>query len=141
MQEVHIDKPSDSWRFKTAPAGEISEFHDKARSAHEEAGKEGRDGARGLKSRPQDSEYETSRDGRADIGLHALQVDIELAADVVDEWDPQQAQQHHDAGRNSSKIYKLFLGSLRPELLIKIESDECGSRVENRTHRAHDRRQ
>src|SRR5260370_4152421 len=105
VQEVHIDKPSDSWRFKTAPAGAISEFHDKARSAHDEAGKERRDGARSVKSGPQDSEYKTSRDERADIGLHTLQVDIELAADVVDEWDPQQAQQHHDAGRNSSKIY------------------------------------
>src|SRR2546430_4154054 len=95
-------------------------------------------GAGAVKTWPQDSKDETGRDWRTDIGLDTLQVDVELAADVVNEGHPQQAQQNHHACCHAAKIHELTLGGLRTELLVKIKGDERGSRVEHRTHRAHD---
>ncbi len=124
-----------------ASAGAIGDFQNESRGAQDEAGKKRRNGARSVHAGPQNSQDKTSGDRRTDIGLHALQIDVELTADVMDKRDPQQAQHHHHSRGHPAKIYELLLGSLRPELLVKIEGDERGSRIENGTHRTHDRRQ
>src|SRR5258708_31366457 len=109
-----------------AAAGAISDFQNESRSAHDKAGKERGNRTRSIKTRPQDSQDEASGDWRADIGLHTLQVNVELAADVMDERNPQQTEQHHDASGNSPEIYELFFRSLRAKLLVEIESDQRG---------------
>src|SRR5690242_14594294 len=81
-------RPAGSWGLKAAAAGTIGELHDEARGAHDEARQQRGDGTGAVKARPQNSENETRRDWRADISLDALQIDVELAADVVDEGHP-----------------------------------------------------
>src|SRR2546430_15404911 len=119
MQEVHVDEPAGSRGFKAAAGGTIGELHYESRSAHNEARQQRSDGPGAVKARPQDSKDETGGDWRADVGLEALQIDVELAADVVNERNPKQSEQNHNASRHAPEIYQILLRGLRTELLVK----------------------
>ena len=70
MQEVHFYKPKhDSAELSAARRHELRDKTD--RTQHESRQQRG-ERARAIQSRPQDTQDETHRDGRADVGLHAL---------------------------------------------------------------------
>ncbi len=91
--------------------------------------------------RPQDSQDEAGRNGRADVSLHALQIDVELAADQMDERHPRESEHHHHSGHHAAEADQLALSRIRLDLLIEVESDQGRSRIEHRTHRSHQCRQ
>src|SRR5579864_6236 len=138
VQKVHVHEPVHRGVLKLDAGSAFGNFQDKTRGAKNETRKERGDGARSVEPRPQDSENEASGDGRADVGLDALQVDVELAADVVDEGDPEEAEQHHDSGGDAPEIDELALGGLRTDFLVKVERDQSGSGIEDGAHGAHD---
>src|SRR6266849_474705 len=140
VQEVHIDDPAGGGRFEMAAAGTIGKLEDEPRGSHHKASQKGRDRPQSIQARPQDSEDKAGSDGRADISLDALEVNVEFAADAVNERNPQQTQQHHEAGRDAAEIDELPLGGLGADLLVEIQSYQGRSRVEHRAHRAHHRR-
>src|SRR5277367_879790 len=119
----------------------IRQFEDKARRTQHETGQKRRDCPSTIQPWPQNSQNKAGGNWWADVGLHALQINVELAADVMNKRNPKQSKQHHEAGGNASKINKLLLGSHGANLFVKIQRHECGRRVENRTHCAHDRRE
>src|SRR5260370_16455478 len=116
MQEIQIDEPAGRVRFKMPEAGATGKYHDEARGAHDEANKKRRNGARSVKPGPQDSQDEAGRDWRANISLHALQIDVKLAADLVDERHPQQAQPNHHSRRPSAHIHNTLSCTLPADL-------------------------
>src|SRR5205814_10362322 len=44
----------------------------------------------------EDTEQEAGGNRRGDVGLHALQIDVELGRDVLHEWDPDQPKENQD---------------------------------------------
>src|SRR5262249_39452276 len=82
-------------------------------------------------------EDKADSDGRTDIALYALEIDVQLRAELADEGDPEQAEDDHDAGGDAAKRNELKLGGLRPELFVEVESDHGRGRIEDRAHRAH----
>src|ERR1700730_6236188 len=71
------------------------------------------------------------------MSVHALQVDVELAADQVNERHPGQSQHHHHTGHDSPEADQLPLGRIRFDFLVEIESDQGRSGVEHGTHGTH----
>src|SRR5260370_42332911 len=123
MQEVHVDQPADRRRLEVAAAGAVGELKNEACRAQYKTGQERGDGAGAVKPGPEDSENKARGDRRTDISLNALQVDVELAADVSNERNPEQAEENHDTGGEAAEIDKLLLGGLRSNHLIKNQHD------------------
>src|ERR1700676_920070 len=121
-----------------APTGAISKLKNEARRAQYKAGQERADGACAVEARPEDAKNKARGDRRADIGLNALQVNVKLAADVSDERNPEQAEEHHDACGDAAEIDELLLGRLGTNLFVEVESDERGRGIEDRAHGTHD---
>ena len=94
-----------------------------------------------VQPRPQNSQDEAGRNGRADVSLHALQINVELAADQVDERHPGEPSTTITPVITRPKPTSWLLGRVRLDLLIEVERDQGGSRIEHRTHRSHQRRQ
>src|SRR5271157_4444226 len=120
MQKVHVDDPANDGRLEVSARRAIRKFENETRRTHHKASHQRGNRARAVQSRPQDSEHETRGDWRADISLDALQINVELAADVVDERNPEQAKQHHETCGDAAEINELALGSLRTNLFIEI---------------------
>src|SRR6266478_24788 len=126
MQEVHVDQPADRGRLEVAAAGAVGELKNEACRAQYKTGQERGDGAGAVKPGPEDSENKARGDRRTDVGLNALQINVELAADVPDERNPKEAEENHHAGGDAAEIDKLLFGGLRANLLIEIEGDQRG---------------
>src|SRR6185369_14449444 len=94
-----------------------------------------------VQPRPQNSQDEAGRNGRADVPLHTLQVNIELAADQVNERDPGQTEHNHHAGHHPAETDQLPFARVGLDLFIEVERDQGRSRIEDRTHRPHQCRQ
>src|SRR6266478_525683 len=137
MQEVHIDQPADRRGLEVAAACPIGELENETCRAQHKAGQEGCDGARAVKPGPKDSENKARGDRRTDIGLNALQIDVELAADAPDERNPEETEEHHHASGDASEIDQLLFGGLRANLLIEVQGDKSGCGIKDRTHGAH----
>src|SRR6266446_4639200 len=137
MQEVHIDQPADRRRLEVATAGAVGELKNEACRAQYKTGQERGDGAGAVKPGPEDSENKARGDRRTDVGLNALQINVELAADVPDERNPKEAEENHHAGGDAAEIDELLLRGLRTNLLIEIQGHEGGSGIENRAHGTH----
>src|SRR6266849_7474209 len=140
MQEVHVDQPADRRRLEVAAAGAVGELKNEACRAQYKTGQERGDGAGAVKPGPEDSENKARGDRRTDVGLNALQINVELAADVPDERNPKEAEENHHAGGDAAEIDELLLRGLRTNLLIEIQGHEGGSGIENRAHGTHHRR-
>src|SRR6478736_4753174 len=119
----------------------VEDFENKARGTQSESSEQGADGALAIHASPQNSENKADRDRRADIGLHALQINPQLRAEQVDERNPQNAEDNHDAGGDTSESDQLFLGGVGAELLVEVQGNNGGSGIENGTHRTHQRGQ
>ena len=73
MEKVHVDQRAQETGLIVR--GFIEHFEDEAPCAHHEAGEERGDRAGSIEPRPQNPEDEADRDRRADVTLHALQID------------------------------------------------------------------
>src|SRR5260370_29055930 len=137
MQEVHVDQPADRRRLEVAAAGAVGELKNEACRAQYKTGQERGDGAGAVKPGQEDSENKARGDRRTDVGLNALQIDVELAADISNERDPEEAEEYHHAGGDAAEIDELLFGGLRTNLLVEIEGDKRGGGIEDRTHGSH----
>src|SRR5205807_5416447 len=57
--------------------------------------------------------------GRADVGLYALQIDVELRAEQPDERHPQNAQDDHNRSGDSAEGNQLAFGGRWAQLLVE----------------------
>src|SRR6266478_2548432 len=121
MQEVHVDQPAHRGGLEVAAACAVGELENEARRAQHKTGQERRDGTRAVKPGPEDSENKARGDRGTDIGLNALQIDVELAADVPDERNPEETEENHHASGDAAEIDELLLRGLRANLLIEIQ--------------------
>src|SRR4029077_2014694 len=121
--------------FRSARGHQLSHEAD---GAQKETREKRRDGSCPVQAWTENSENETGRDGRTDVGLDALQVNVELAADEVDEGDPEQSEQDHETGGDAAEVDQLALGGLGADFLIKIQGHQRGGGIEDGTHGAHD---
>ena len=137
VEKVHADEPAEEAGLIVR--GFIEHFKNESHRTHHESCEQRRDRSGSVEARPQNSEDEADGDRRADVSLHALQVNPELRAEHVNERNPEQAEQHHHAGRDAAEVDELFLGRGRTEFFVEVERDHRGSGVEDRTHRAHQR--
>src|SRR5260370_3214782 len=137
MQEVHVDQPANRGGVEVAATCAVGEFKNEACRAQYKTGQERGDGAGAVKPGPEDSENKARGDRRTDVGLNALQINVELAADVPDERNPKEAEENHHAGGDAAEIDELLLRGLRTNLLIEIQGHEGGSGIENRAHGTH----
>src|ERR1700731_2088942 len=119
--------------------GLIQYFKNKSRRTQHKTNQQRTDGAFAIQPRPQNSEYETHRNRRTDVRLYALQINVQLRAEQMNEGHPQKSQQHHGASSDASEVHQLLFAGGGPELFIKIERDHGGSRIKNGTHGTHQR--
>src|SRR5471032_2141386 len=69
-----------------------------------------------------DTEEEDHEDWRSQIALHRLQVVVEPLR-VLDDGNPRQRHEHHDASSDAAGAHKLVLRGARLPLLIKIDRE------------------
>src|ERR1700719_31393 len=100
-------------------SGLVQYFKDKTYCAQNKTHQQRTYRALAIQPRPQNSKYETNRDRRANVRLHALQINVQLRAEQMDERYPQKSQQHHGAGSNASEVHQLLFARGGPELFIK----------------------
>ena len=122
MQEIHAHQTAEERVVKCVPAGSaIHQFENEAHRAQHKARQERRDRPLGIEPGPEDSQNKAGRDWRADVALHALQVNIKLTANQMDERHPGQSQNYHEAGHHPAETHELQLGGIRLDLLIEIQ--------------------
>src|SRR5256885_11413036 len=86
MQEIHVYQTAEERVVKCVPAGSaVHQFENEAHRAQHKARQERRDRPLGIEPGPEDSQNKAGRDWRADVALHALQVNIKLTANQMDE--------------------------------------------------------
>src|SRR5712692_9929892 len=101
--------------------GLIQHFEDEADGAENKAHQERTDGPLPVQARPENPENKAHRNRRADVRLHALQIDIELRAEQVNERHPEKAENDHGARRDPPEKDELRFSGSGPEFLIEIE--------------------
>ena len=91
---------------------------------------------------PEDAEEEHGGDRRRDVGLHALQVLVELAGDQLHQRNPQRARSPtmHDR-RDLPDQHELALARLRARASVDVQGHERRAGIEDRRERAHERRE
>src|SRR5690348_1075354 len=137
VEKVHVHQPANGPGLVVA--GLIEHLEDEARSAENESHEQRTDGARSVQPRPKNPKDEAGRDGRADISLHALQIDIELRAKKMDEGNPEQPEHDHRTGGHASKKDELPLIRAGNVFLVEVQRDHSGRGIEDRTHGSHKR--
>src|SRR5438876_6985486 len=98
----------------------IHQLQDETSRAHHESGQQRSNRALSIQPRPQNSQDEAGRNRRADVSLYTLQVDVKLAADQVDERNPCQSENYHDASHYSTKAYELPFGRVGLDFLVEV---------------------
>ena len=85
----------------------------------------------------EDTEQEAGGNRRGDVGLHALQIDVELGRDVLHERDPDQPKEHQDHRRHASDEDQPRFRCIGAPLPIDVPGKQRRTRVEGRRQRAH----
>src|SRR2546422_60913 len=86
VQEVHVHQPADGPGI--VMPGLIEHLENEAHRAEDESCKQRTDSALPVQARPEDPENEAHCNRRADVRLNALQVDIKLRAEEMNERHP-----------------------------------------------------
>src|SRR5581483_4638803 len=121
VKEVHVHEPAN--RAGLVVMRFVQDFVDEAHGPEDKHDEKRSDRALSVETRPEDAEDEAGGDGRADIGLNALEIDVELGAEEMNEGNPEQAENDHGAGGQAAK---------------EDESDHGGGGVEDGAHGAHE---
>src|SRR5271165_4606750 len=135
-KKVDIHQQADCRR--SVMRGFVQNLHDETDSAERKADQQGTDGTLAIHARPQNAENKTDSDGRADVSLHALQINPQLGAQAVNEGHPQQAEDHHSASSDAAEKDELGFGGRRADFFVKIQRDHGGGGIENGAHGAHE---
>src|SRR5271165_3311122 len=136
VKKIDVHKQADGRRIVVR--GLVQNFHDEADGAEHKADQQGADSPLAVHTRPQNAENKTDSDGRADVSLHALQINPQLGAQAVNKGHPQQAEDHHSASSDAAEKDELGFGGRRADFFVKIQRDHGGGGIENGAHGAHE---
>src|ERR1700682_490232 len=129
VQKIHAHEPANSSRLVMPRF--VQHFKYETHGAQNKSDEQGANCSLSIQSWPENSKDEAHSDGRADICLHALQINIKLRAKQVNEGHPQEPEYNHDARGDSPEVHQLNLTSIRANLLIKIKRNHRRSGIED----------
>src|SRR5277367_4025992 len=100
----------------------VRQFEDESCRSQHKAGQQRRNGPRTVQPWPQNPQNKARGDWRADVRLDALQINVKLAADVMNKRNPEKSEHHHETRRDTAEVDELLLRSHRTNLFVEIQS-------------------
>src|SRR5256885_16799454 len=92
VQKVNVNQPSNRGILEATASRAVHDLQYEADRAQHKAGQQRTDGPLRIQPRPQNSQNKARCNRRTDVRLHALQINVELAADQMYERHPRQPE-------------------------------------------------
>ena len=92
VQEINVDQPANRGILEATAGRTVHDLKYKAYRTQHKTGQQRTDGPLRIQPRPKNSQNKARCDGRTNVCLHALQINVELAADQMYERNPGQPE-------------------------------------------------